>query len=93
MDVVQLNDGSVEIIGSHRDLVDVIRDKCGDDIAKKVEENDPGDWEAVYDAYDKLYEATEFMEDDIESDPLSLEQLKQIKERLFKAVELLGSVL
>lgn len=34
MDVVALKDGSIEIIGNHRDLVDIIRDKCGDDIAK-----------------------------------------------------------
>ena len=36
MDVVALKDGSIEIIGSHRDLVDIVRDKCGDDIAKKA---------------------------------------------------------
>ena len=35
MDVVALKDGSIEIIGNHRDLVDIVRDKCGDDIAKR----------------------------------------------------------
>ena len=28
MDVVALKDGSIEIIGSHGDLVDIVRDKC-----------------------------------------------------------------
>ena len=37
METVMLNDGSIEIVGSHRDLVDIVRDRCGDDIAKMVE--------------------------------------------------------
>ena len=45
METVMLNDGSIEIVGSHRDLVDIVRDRCGDDIAKMVENLDP----AVYD--------------------------------------------
>lgn len=37
MDVVALKDGSIEIIGSHRDLVDIVRDKV-DSIENKFEE-------------------------------------------------------
>ena len=40
METVMLNDGSIEIVGSHRDLVDIVRDRCGDDIAKMVENVD-----------------------------------------------------
>lgn len=72
MDVVKLKDESIEIIGSHRDLVDIIRDKCGDEIAAKVEELDPSEWDNVYDAYENVISASdllgkdEFEENDIE---------------------------
>lgn len=64
MDVVQLKDGSVEIIGSHRDLVDIIRDKCGDEIAAKVEECDPTEFEDVYSAYEEIIDAYELLDKD-----------------------------
>lgn len=55
METVKLNDGSIEIIGSHRDLVDIVRDKCGDDIAKIVDALDPAEM-GEFHAYMKLIE-------------------------------------
>lgn len=64
MDVVQLKDGSVEIIGNHRDLVDLVRDKCGDEIAAKIEECDPAIFDDVYSAYEEINEAYELLDKD-----------------------------
>ena len=53
METVMLNDGSIEIVGSHRDLVDIVRDRCGDDIAKMVENLDPAVYDSLYRAFEK----------------------------------------
>ncbi len=62
MDVVALKDGSIEIIGNHRDLVDIIRDKCGDDIAKRVEELDPEYYDELYTANSTIWEIVDILE-------------------------------
>ena len=82
MDVVQLKDGSVEIIGNHRDLVDLVRDKCGDEIAAKIEECDPAIFDDVYSAYEEINEAYELLdkgeyeENDIECAKILIEKAK-----------------
>lgn len=89
MQMVKLKDGSLEMVGNHRDLVDIIRDKCGDDVAKIVEENNPDDWEDVYTAYENIMSVSdllnkeEYEENDIEC----------VKILLNKAIDLLADIL
>lgn len=89
MEIVKLNDGSVEIIGSHRDLVDIVRDKCGDDIAKMIDVLDPAAFEDVYDAYENIMGASDLLDKD-EYEENDIECAKIL---LNKAISLLSSVL
>lgn len=81
MDVVALKDGSIEIIGSHRDLVDIVRDKCGDDIAKKVEELDPIDYVGLYTANSTIWEIADILENKSEDGTLTADQVDSIKNK------------
>lgn len=89
MQMVKLKDGSLEMVGNYRDLVDIIRDKCGDDVAKIVEENNPDDWEDVYTAYENIMSVSdllnkeEYEENDIECAKILLN----------KAIDLLADIL
>lgn len=81
MDVVALKDGSIEIIGSHRDLVDIVRDKCGDDIAKKVEELDPIDYAGLYTANSTIWEIVGILENKGEDGTLTVDQVDSIEKK------------
>lgn len=81
MDVVALKDGSIEIIGNHRDLVDVIRDKCGDDIAKMVEGLDPIDYAGLYTANSTIWEIADILENKDEDGTLTADQVDSIKNK------------
>lgn len=89
METVKLNDGSIEIIGSHRDLVDIVRDKCGDDIAKIVDALDPAEFEDVYNAYENIMGASDLLDKD-EYEENDIECAKIL---LDKAISLLSNVL
>lgn len=89
MQVVMLSDGNVEIIGTHRDLVDIIRDKCGDDIAKMVEALDPAEFEDVYNAYENIMSASDLLDkDEYEENDIGCAKIL-----LDKAIRLLDGVL
>lgn len=89
METVKLNDGSVEIIGSHRDLVDIVRDKCGDDIAKIVDVLDPAAFEDVYNAYENIMGASDLLD----KDKYEENDIECAKILLNKAIGLLSIVL
>lgn len=89
METVKLNDGSVEIIGSHRDLVDIVRDKCGDDIVKIVDALDPAAFEDVYNAYENIMGASDLLD----KDKYEENDIECAKILLNKAIGLLSSVL
>lgn len=89
MEVVQLKDGTSEIIGSHKDLVDIIRDKCGGEIATKVENLDPADWDNVYDAYEKMIDISDILD----KDEVEENDIKSAKILIDNAIGLLCRVL
>lgn len=74
METVMLNDGSIEIVGSHRDLVDIVRDRCGDDIAKMVENLDPAVYDSLYRADCTVFEMANILENTDENGLLSEDQ-------------------
>lgn len=49
MNIVQVKDGRMETVSCYRDICDIVREKCGDDVANLL-------WGGDYD-YHKLYEA------------------------------------
>ena len=89
METVKLNDGSIEIIGSHRDLVDIVRDKCGNDIAKMVDALDPAAFEDVYNAYENIMGASDLLDKDKHEE----NDIECAKILLNKAIGLLSGVL
>lgn len=89
MNIVQLKDGTIEIIGCHRDLVDIIREKCGDDVAKLVEENDPADWEDVCNAECKLSEIEDILYKKDDDGLLTADQVEEIADKLEIAIDYL----
>lgn len=38
MEVVKLPDGEIEVIGRKQHIIDIVRERCGDDVAKIVSE-------------------------------------------------------
>ena len=88
MDVVKLKDGSIEIIGSHRDLVDVIRDKCGDEVAKMVDNLEPSD---VFSAYESLSNAQGVIYQKDDDGLLTENQVDEVEFLIDKAVDMLLS--
>ena len=52
MKVVKLPDGEVEIIGRKQHIIDIVREKCGDDVAEIISE-----WTDLEDSdyYDSVY--------------------------------------
>lgn len=93
MDVVQLKDGSVEVVGSFKDILDIVRDKCGDDLAKLLEENDPADWESVFEADISLDNIEETLEKRDENGLLTADQIEYIYDMVQGAKENLLKVL
>lgn len=93
MDTVQLKDGSIEIIGSHRDLVDIVRDKCGNDVAKMIEELDPIEWNDVYAAYDTIMEIDDIIQETDDDGALSSEQIAEIHNKIDIVQDMLSGVL
>lgn len=81
MDVVALKDGSIEIIGNHRDLVDIVRDKCGDDIAKRVEELDLVCYDELYTANSTIWEIADILENKDEDGTLTADQVDSIENK------------
>lgn len=93
MELVQLKDGNIEIIGKHRDLVDIVRDKCGDDVAKMVEENDPADWEKVIEAEILVSSIEDILVNKDECGLLDSNQVSQIEDKIDRIMDLLLEVL
>lgn len=93
MEAVRLLNGRTEIIGSHRDVVDIVRDKCGDDVAKIVDEYNSEDWENVYAAYDLAADAERILKDFDKNGSLTSEQVSDVKEKIADMLELLVKVL
>ena len=82
METVMLNDGSIEIVGSHRDLVDIVRDRCGDDIAKMVENLDPAVYDSLYRADCTVFEMANILENTDENGLLSEDQIDSLKDKV-----------
>ena len=78
METVMLNDGNIEIVGSHRDLVDIVRDRCGDDIAKMVENLDPAAYDSLYRADCTVFEMANIYENGL----LSEDQIDSLKDKV-----------
>lgn len=38
MEVVKLPDGEIEVIGRKQHIIDIVRERCGDDVAKIISE-------------------------------------------------------
>lgn len=91
METVMLNDGSIEIVGSHRDLVDIVRDKCGDDIAKKVEELDPACYDELYTANAIIWAIHDTLENKGEDGALIADQVDDIKNKLEELQDCISS--
>ena len=89
MDLVQLKNGSVEIIGSHRDLVDIVEAGCGYEVAKKVENLDPAEFDDVYNAYENIMGASDLLN----KDKYEENDIECAKILIDKAIRLLGSIL
>ncbi len=52
MKLVKLPDGEIEVIGRKQHIIDIVREKCGDDVAEIISEwKDPED----SDYYDSVY--------------------------------------
>lgn len=82
METVMLNDGSIEIVGSHRDLVDIVCDRCGDDIAKMVENLDPVAYDSLYRADCTVFEIANILENTDENGLLSEDQIDSLKDKV-----------
>lgn len=82
METVMLNDGSIEIVGSHRDLVDIVRVRCGDDIAKMVENLDPAAYDSLYRADCTVFEMANILENTDENGLLSEDQIDSLKDKV-----------
>lgn len=82
METVMLNDGSIEIVGSHRYLVDIVRDRCGDDIAKMVENLDPAVYDSLYRADCTVFEMANILENTDENGLLSENQIDSLKDKV-----------
>lgn len=91
MDVVALKDGSIEIIGNHRDLVDIVRDKCGDDIAKKVEELNPVCYDELYTANAIIWAIHDTLENKGEDGTLIADQVDGIKNKFEELQDCISS--
>lgn len=89
MDLVQLKNGSIEIIGSHRDLVDIVEAGCGYEVAKKVENLDPAEFDDVYNAYENIMGASDLLN----KDKYEENNIECAKILIDKAIRLLGSIL
>jgi len=95
MDLVQLKDGSLEAIGTHRDLVDIVESGCGYEVAKMVESLDPANIEGVYNGYDSLFKTVwEFLKPLKEAgEGLTVEQTEKLYNALDKSMDMIGECL
>lgn len=92
MDLVQLKNGSTEIIGSHRDLVDIVEAGCGYEVAKKVDDLDPAAYDDVYSGYSKLFTLLwDYLRPLKEAEAgLTKEQTEKLYDELDDAVNMIG---
>lgn len=64
MEQVQMKDGNIEYVSSYYDIIDIVREKCGDDLADLLEydygyhktyETIINNWDAVRECRCKIY--------------------------------------
>ena len=82
METVMFNDGNIEIVGSHRDLVDIVCERCGDDISKMVENHDPAAYDSLYSADCTVFEMANILENTDENGLLSEDQIDSLKDKV-----------
>lgn len=63
MKVVKLPDGEVEIIGRKQHIIDIVREKCGDDVAEIISEwldpEDTDDFDSMYEMFEEEHYSNE----------------------------------
>lgn len=95
MDVVTLKDNTVEIIGNHNDLVNIVDNALGREVAALVAELDPATLKGVYDGYDKLFNYfwNVFKPLHEQGKGLDVEQTKSLFEEMDKCLDMIGEAL